>query len=495
LPPLPPAEAIPPLRVEYAIPDDRENFLKCLLQPIDLQFQACTETNATSLHDAQEFSAGSFRGGESNGLERLFHLVESGAISSHEKAKKALMGHDRSTKLSAYLAIGCITARQIHEAMGFYEDGKTANTSRKEHQTLLERFRGTPGFGCGENEGTKSVRRMLLWRDYFHLLARKLGNQLFVLNGSREKHILPDREDKKQRQFKWRQITSSSNSPEKCEVRHIFKRFVVGRTGMSLIDASQRQLLFTGYISNRARQNVAYFLAKLMHIDWRLGAEWYECALVDYDPACNWGNWQYAAGVGNDPRQGRVFNAVKQAFDYDPKGEYIKEWVPEMRDLIVLDAQGDGAKQKLLKLYQPCNLNADEREAMRLKGADFVEDPLMKIEFSIRKKRRAQGEVRGGGRRGRGGGRGGRGGTDRRGTAKNNAAEMLNPRQRSDNESSGESDEGGKRERTRVAVSTAGGGEGPTNDTAQQQNGGSTGVLQTELAIRRMISRPVSAEF
>jgi deoxyribodipyrimidine photo-lyase len=232
------------------------------------------------------------------------------------------------THNSTYLAIGCITARQIHEVMGFYEDGKIADTPNNEHQALLERFRGTPGFGDGENEGTKSVRRMLLWRDYFHLLARKLGNKLFALYGSRGRQTIPE-DGKKQDRHEWRRVTSLTKSPEKCDIRRIFERFVVGRTGMSFIDASQRELLLTGYTGNRGQQNVAHFLAKLMRIDWRLGAEWYECALVDYDPACNWRNWQYAAGVGNDPREGRIFNPVKQALDYDPKGEYIKQWIPE----------------------------------------------------------------------------------------------------------------------------------------------------------------------
>jgi len=78
-------------------------------------------------------------------------------------------------------------------------------------------------------------------------------------------------------------------------------RFRAGTTGTGLIDASLRELFRTGYTSNRTRQNVASFLSKRLNIDWRVGAEWYECMLVDYDCASNWGNWQYVAGVGNDP--------------------------------------------------------------------------------------------------------------------------------------------------------------------------------------------------
>ncbi|TVY88088.1 putative cryptochrome DASH, mitochondrial, partial [Lachnellula willkommii] len=396
LPPLPPAEAIPPLRVEYSIPNDRESFLKKMLQPIESQFQAFTKIDAIS--GGHDFSASNgFRGGESNGLKRLLHFIESDAISSYENAKNAPMGHEFTTKLSGYLAIGCIMARQIHEALRHYEDGEAANTPNQEQQALLKRFRGTAGFGCGENAGTKGIRQMLLWRDYFHPLARKHGNQLFALYGSRGRRTVHDGGDKKPDQHEWRQVASSPNSPEKCKIRGIFERFVVGRTGMSFIDASQRELLLTGYTSNRARQNVAFYLARL-RIDWRLGAEWYECALVDYDPASNWGNWQYVAGVGNDPREDRTFNPVKQAMDYDSKGEYIKQWIPELHDLTVLDAQGNGDKQMLLKLYQPCNLEPDERRTMGLDGADSVEDPLMKIDFSLEKPKRNNQGVRGQGR-------------------------------------------------------------------------------------------------
>lgn len=73
-----------------------------------------------------------------------------------------------------------------------------------------------------------------------------------------------------------------------------------------------------------ARQNVASFLTKHLHIDWRLGAEWFESMLVDYDLSSNWGNWQYLAGVGNDPRGERILNPIKQAFDYDPEGNTLR---------------------------------------------------------------------------------------------------------------------------------------------------------------------------
>ncbi len=86
-------------------------------------------------------------------------------------------------------------------------------------------------------------------------------------------------------------------------------------------------------MSNRGRQNVASFLTKNLGLDWRMGAEWFESLLVDYDPCSNYGNWNYIAGVGNDARFFRWFNILKQSEQYDPDGEYIRHWIPELRSV------------------------------------------------------------------------------------------------------------------------------------------------------------------
>jgi deoxyribodipyrimidine photo-lyase len=86
-------------------------------------------------------------------------------------------------------------------------------------------------------------------------------------------------------------------------------------------------------MSNRGRQNVASFLARQLGLDWRMGAEWFEAQLVDHDVCSNYGNWAYVAGVGTDPRSSRSFNVLKQAKDYDPRGAYVRRWVPELRDV------------------------------------------------------------------------------------------------------------------------------------------------------------------
>ena len=93
-----------------------------------------------------------------------------------------------------------------------------------------------------------------------------------------------------------------------------------------------RELNATGYMSNRGRQNVASFLVKDMQLKWLWGAEYFESMLIDYDPCSNYGNWNYIAGVGSDAREDRYFNIPLQAKKYDPKGEYMREWIPELKD-------------------------------------------------------------------------------------------------------------------------------------------------------------------
>jgi deoxyribodipyrimidine photo-lyase len=87
-----------------------------------------------------------------------------------------------------------------------------------------------------------------------------------------------------------------------------------------------RQLVETGWMSNRGRQIAASCLVNEMQVDWRFGAAFFEKHLIDFDVASNYGNWQYIAGVGADPRGGRHFNIDKQAGIYDPDGAFTRRW-------------------------------------------------------------------------------------------------------------------------------------------------------------------------
>jgi deoxyribodipyrimidine photo-lyase len=355
-PPRVPAQSAP-----FTIPATLEGIISALHKPITL---ASLVKNEPSSMPSGTKSAHPFKGGSTAGHDRIEHLIQSASMTQYKDTRNGLLGTDFSTKLSAWLALGCITARQIHYYLVAFEDGTDGG-----------KWKGVQGYGKGENRGTAAVRFELLWRDYMRLCTRKFGPQLFRLSGFRNDDSYP-----------WKMPNKTHP-----ELQETLTRFLNGTTGTGLIDASQRELFLTGYTSNRARQNVASFLSKHLGINWMLGAEWYESLLVDYDVSSNWGNWQYVAGVGNDPRgEARVFNPVKQAFDYDPEGEYIKAWVPELRGLH--DPQ---------KIFQAWKMNDEEKKERGLQGKDVVERPLKKIDFYVGRKGGGSGQYGGSSRNNR----------------------------------------------------------------------------------------------
>lgn len=354
--PLPPQ--VPPQAAPFRIPDTLEALVQALQEPLlskpDLkQPPQMPASGASSAHP--------FTGGSTAGQRRLKHLLESGAMTHYKDTRNGMLGTDFSSKLSAWLALGCVTAREVHAAMVDFEDGRA------------DELKGAEGYGRGENKGTGWMRFELLWRDYMRLCTRKFGQRLFRASGFRADESV-----------RWRRADDEK-----------LPRWLGGTTGSGLVDASMRELFLTGYTSNRARQNAASFLSKHLGLDWRLGAEWYESWLVDYDVSSNWGNWQYVAGVGNDPREGgegRKFNPVKQADDYDPEAKYIKAWVPEVRGLAPEMA------------FQCWKASEEAKRQEGLAGLDMAEKPLVKINYNVRHGRQP------GGNRGQGGhGRGGRG--------------------------------------------------------------------------------------
>ena len=110
------------------------------------------------------------------------------------------------------------------------------------------------------------------------------------------------------------------------------------KTGYPFVDAAMRQLLTTGWMHNRTRMVVASFLVKDLHIEWQHGANFFMEHLVDYDPASNSHGWQWTAGCGTDAAPYfRIFNPVMQGQKFDPNGDYVRTYIPELRHI-------DGAK-------------------------------------------------------------------------------------------------------------------------------------------------------
>ncbi|KAK2593633.1 hypothetical protein QQS21_008681 [Conoideocrella luteorostrata] len=375
LPPLPESSSIPPQAQPFISVDSLEDACERLTKPLEIKLP-----DAPSPPQIKKPSH-SLSGGEDAAWDRLKYLVHCGALNTYRRTRNGLVGPTYSTKLSCFLSLGSLTARQVHHELEKLEKG------------LTDEYKDCPGYGEGQNVGTEGVRFELLWRDYMRLCTAKFGRKLFRLSGFRQ-----DKSYDKVWNTPNKESASAKQKISPEEVTKHMERFQNGTTGMGIIDASQRELWLTGYTSNRARQNVASYFSKHLSIDWRYGAEWYEMLLVDYDVSSNWANWQYVAGVGNDPRgDARTFNPVKQAFDYDEDGSFVRLWLPELKGV-----------QKLENLFQICTTGKDELENNGLAQNIMVTDPIKEIEFlPDRKPRRSFNRPRGGSSHGqqRGGGR------------------------------------------------------------------------------------------
>ena len=220
-----------------------------------------------------------FRGGEDAALARLKeYTFGNHGIATYKETRNALDDWDSSSKFSPWLANGCLSAREVAETIDEYERTETANKS------------------------TYWLWFELLWREYYYWYALRHGANLFRRDGVQRK--------KRPATF----------------YGHRFMAWCQGNTEYPLVNAAMNQLRETGYMSNRARQLVASCFVNELELDWRYGAAWFQDQLIDYDVASNWGNWQYLAGVGADPRGLRQFNLEKQAKQYDPDGDFVRRW-------------------------------------------------------------------------------------------------------------------------------------------------------------------------
>ena len=216
-------------------------------------------------------------GGASHAQAHLKQYLERRLPDSYKETRNQLIGMDYSSKFSAWLALGCISARDIAAQLNEYEN-------------------------ChGANDGTYWLWFELLWRDYFRFIHFKYGQKLYRASG----------------------LTGTPVSPSYASS---FEQWRTGNTGTELVDAGMRELHQSGYLSNRMRQIVASYWIYDMKGDWRAGAAWFESQLIDYDVYSNQGNWLYIAGRGTDPRGGRPFNIAKQTQDHDSQGIYRKLW-------------------------------------------------------------------------------------------------------------------------------------------------------------------------
>ncbi|MEY3903661.1 MAG: hypothetical protein RL189_2967, partial [Pseudomonadota bacterium] len=225
------------------------------------------------------------QGGSDAAERRIEHyFYRSKNVSRYHETRNGMLNPSDSTLFSAWLANGCLSPQKIFHEMRRYE--------------ALH----------GANKSTYWVIFELLWRDFFKFHLLRSGKLFFFSEGLGHRKELDD---------------------AGADVHALDKKIsevMSCCSGNSFIDANLRELIQTGFMSNRGRQNVASYLIHDLRIPWTVGAWIFESLLIDYDVASNWGNWAYIAGVSFDPRGGRKFNTLKQQSDYDPDGSYLRAW-------------------------------------------------------------------------------------------------------------------------------------------------------------------------
>ncbi|WP_433726675.1 cryptochrome/photolyase family protein [Nocardia sp. CA-129566] len=214
-------------------------------------------------------------GGATTGRKLLREWVST-SISDYDRRGDALDA-DATSHLSPYLHFGCLSPVQVLEATDLSTVGGLA------------------------------FARQLAWRDFHH--------QLLAARPRAAWH------DYRSRAVVWRADPDAVTAWQQ------------GRTGIPVVDAGMRQLLAQGWMPGRARLIAASFLTKSLGIDWRVGARHFLRWLVDADLANNQLNWQWVAGTGTDTRPNRTLNPLRQAIRFDPEGEYVRRWVPELAAL------------------------------------------------------------------------------------------------------------------------------------------------------------------
>jgi deoxyribodipyrimidine photo-lyase len=227
--------------------------------------------------DAAKLSNDTLQGGETAGRKRLKEFLE-GPINEYQQ-KNNDMAADATSRLSAYLHLGCVSVREI--------------------ETMLP-----------DTAGARAWHRQLAWRDFYHYVLFQFPH--------------PEREfQERYRSFSW-----SKSS------KHL-QAWKDGQTGYPAVDAAMRQLKSEGWMHNRARLIVGSFLVKDLDIDWRDGEKHFMEWLIDGDMANNNGNWQWIASVGVDPAPlfRRLYNPSSQRDKYDPTGAYVRRHIPELKNV------------------------------------------------------------------------------------------------------------------------------------------------------------------
>ncbi len=205
-----------------------------------------------------------FKGGEQAGITALNE--------ENEINTDSLMATE-GYQLSPWIAMGCLSPKSVY--YHYLNSGKSAD----------------------------EIIQNLIYRDYLRLMGKKYGDRIFFRSGIKGFGL------------------KNKTDPE------ALSKWQKGKTGVQIVDAAMNQLNQTGWIPDMLRRLVAGYFIKVLNLDWRLGAAYFESKLIDYDPCTNWVSWLNMAGLGPDSREDRIINYEAVGKRMDPEGLYINTWM------------------------------------------------------------------------------------------------------------------------------------------------------------------------
>ena len=259
-------------------------------------------------------------GGETKALEILK------SISEKANSEGLVFFEDKQwmEHLMIYLSDGCLSPKELYHTL----DGWT----HKSDNLKVKAF----------------TVKALLWRDFYRLMGKKYRELIFDAGG----------------------VKGKQNAELSKEIT-LFNIWKEGRTGIPYVDACMKKLKELGYLHSHEKKLIASFLVYYLKLDWRMGAEYFENMLINYDPCSVWGFWNFIAGISSDEKDGVVVNCMRESAKYDAEGDFVRKWIPALNEI----------PKKYI--HKPFTLSEDELKSYKVKlGVDYPAPAISAVRLS-----------------------------------------------------------------------------------------------------------------